>query len=155
MSGRRLNMADDGDLDFRVKLRWDGKTGGTVYIDGRPRLRLDMPVDFGGGGKYPCPDEIFLSSIAGCLLTTFLYFKAKLHVQVEKFEVSVEGILGVRADGYEVERVDAHLFIESRDVDEANLRRCVELTRKYCHITRTLEKAFPIRIFEEIRTINS
>jgi len=147
-------MVDGGSLDFRVNLRWDGKTGGRVYIAGRPRLRVDMPVEFGGGGRYPCPDEIFLSSIAGCLLTTFLYFKDKLHVQAKRLEISIEGVLGAKADGYEVERVDAHFRIEPGDVDEANLRRCVDLTKRYCHITRTLEKAFPIRIFEEIKSVN-
>ncbi|MGQ9639433.1 MAG: OsmC family protein [Candidatus Bathyarchaeia archaeon] len=149
-----IGMVDSRVFNFNVKLCWDGETGGHVYIRGQPMLRLDTPTEFGGRGRYPCPDEIFLSSIAGCLLTTFLYFKDKLQVKVGRLKVSAEGTLSFDVEGYRIEGVEAHLYVESDGGDEEDLRRCVELTKRYCHITRTLEKAFPVRILEDIHGCN-
>lgn len=62
-------------MSFPVELKWDGETGATALTKGQ-QLKVDMPVEFGGLGRAPCPDELLAASVAGCLLTTFLYFKS-------------------------------------------------------------------------------
>jgi uncharacterized OsmC-like protein len=149
---RKMNSYD-GHLEFGVKLRWDGETGGEVDIGRFPALKLDMPIRFGGKSRYPCPDELFLSSVAGCLLTTFLYFKSKLHVQLERFEISISGSLDTELEGHRMAGIEAIIHVEAKKIDEINVRRCIELTKKYCHITRTLEKVMSIKIVEKMNVV--
>jgi len=72
-----VSMMPTKSLIFETKLIWDGEGGGEVKAKESKDLKLDMPVEFGGKGRYPCPDELFLAGLAGCLLKTFLYFRNK------------------------------------------------------------------------------
>ena len=137
-------------LEYRVKLRWDGKSGGIVNLN-TSTLRLDTPVEFGGEGRYPCPDELFFSAIGGCLLTTFLYFRRKLNLPLEGFRISIHGNVDLAGPkGYRITRIRALMYIKTIKNEEANAKKCAELTKDFCHITRTIEKVIPIEISTEV-----
>lgn len=140
-------------IRFQTRLSWDRQSGAEVSIGKFQHLKLDMPIRFGGKGRYPCPDELFLSSIAGCLLTTFLYFRRKLEVNVRSFDVSVMGRLTASSEGYRIAEVKATMFAKVKKSDEASLRQCIKWAKEYCHITRSLEKAFPVRIIEKVEVV--
>jgi uncharacterized OsmC-like protein len=142
------------DLRFQANLVWDGESGGEVSVGKFQGLKLDMPVEFGGNGRYPCPDELFLSAVAGCLLTTFLYFKKKMNVHVTGFRISISATLHGGREGYRLAGMEATIFAEAKKSNEPGLRRCIELARRYCHLTRTLEKAVPIRILDRIMLVD-
>ncbi len=133
-------------LEFKAKLIWDGDSGGEVKARKYKDLKLDMPVEFGGKGRYPCPDELFLAGLAGCLLTTFLYFRSKLNFHMQRFEILTSGTLSAESDGYRIAGIEATMHAKTNRSEKTKARRCIELTKKYCHITRTLEKAIPIKI---------
>jgi len=138
------------DHRFRADVIWDGKTGGNVRIGRSRKIKLDMPIEFGGMGRYPCPDELFLSGIAGCLLTTFLHFKKKLKVAVEGLQISVNGTIGAGPQGYRISRLKVTISAKAKNENQDGVRRCIMLAKEYCHITRTLEKAIPIEIKESV-----
>jgi uncharacterized OsmC-like protein len=142
------------DLRFQANLVWDGESGGEVSVGKFQGLKLDMPVEFGGNGRYPCPDELFLSAVAGCLLTTFLYFKKKMNVHVTGFRISISATLHGGREGYRLAGMEATIFAEAKKSNEPGLRRCIELARRYCHLTRTLEKAVPIKILDRIMVVD-
>ena len=136
-------------LEYQLKLIWDGKSGGAVKLK-NSTLRLDTPLEFGGRGKHPCPDELFFSAIGGCLLTTFLYFRRKLNLHLEEFRISINGNVTATPEGYRIPRVKIVMHIKTTKNEEANAKKCVELTKDFCHITRTLEKAILIETSMEI-----
>ena len=140
-------------IRFRTRLSWDGQSGAEISIGNLPHLKLDMPIRFGGRGRYPCPDELFLSSVAGCLLTTFLYFKRKLEVNVRSFDVSATERLVASSEGYRIAEVRATMYAKVKRSDEVKLRRCLQLAKEYCHITRSLERSFSIRITQKVNVI--
>ncbi len=65
-------------IKFRARLSWDGESGAEINIKHFKTLKLDMPTRFGGKGRYPCPDELFLSSVAGCLNYNLSLFQEKV-----------------------------------------------------------------------------
>ncbi|MEM3004864.1 MAG: OsmC family protein [Candidatus Bathyarchaeia archaeon] len=139
-------MAPTKNYKYEERLIWDGESGGRVEVGKSMELRLDMPVEFGGRGRYPCPDELFLAGSAGCLLTTFLYFRKKLNLQMKHFEVLTSGKLSSGPDGYRIARIEYRMNIKTNSSERTKARRCVELTKRYCHLTRILEKIIPIKI---------
>ena len=141
------------DQKFRASLIWDGASGAEVQTRKHRGLKLDMPIKFGGKGRYLCPDELFLSSVAGCLLTTFLYFKKKLKINLEGLEIAISGTLRAGSQGYKISRIRATISAKASRSDEIDVRRCIELAKEYCHITRTLEKVVPIKIIERIKIV--
>ena len=142
------------ELRFQANLTWDGESGGEVSAGKFQGLKLDMPTEFGGKGRYPCPDELFLSAVAGCLLTTFLYFKKRLSVHVIGFRISISATLRGGAEGYRLAGMEATILAEAKKSSEPEVRRCIELAKRYCHITRTLEKAVPIKILDRIMVVD-
>jgi uncharacterized OsmC-like protein len=40
--------------------------------------------------------------------------------------------------------------VETDAEGEAQARKCIEMTEKFCHITRSVEKAVPIRILSHV-----
>lgn len=131
---------------FRATLIWDGHSGGKVQTGRFRGIRLDMPRRFGGRERYPCPDELFLASIAGCLLTTFLYFKRKIRANVKAMEISTSATIGMRPEGYRISGVKARMYAKTSNENKVDVRKCIELAIEYCHITRSLERAIPIHV---------
>lgn len=138
-------------LRYRAAVRWDGESGGDISCKKTVDFRVDMPIEFSGEGRYPCPDQVFLASIGGCLLTTFLHFKRRLGLEVEDIRISVEEEIAlVGAEGYRIRWVEAVLHVKGERGGGGLVRRCAELARDYCHITKTIEKALPIRVHVEV-----
>jgi organic hydroperoxide reductase OsmC/OhrA len=146
-------MSSLKNLKYQVKLLWDKRSGAEVSIGEFPKLKLDMPAEFGGEGKYPCPDELFLSAVGGCLLTTFLYFKNKINLRLNGLKISVIGTIDMisPAEGYRVTGIEATMQVEVEESEKVKAEKCARLSEEYCHITRTLEGVIPIKVLKEIK----
>lgn len=134
--------------EYWVHVVWDGETGGLAEAK-EHRVRLDTSREFGGLGRSLCPDELFLTSIAGCLLTTTLYFKNKFRVDMN--EIRVEATLTIDLmgrEGYRITGVKAHM--RAKGEDREKVKKCIETAKEYCHITRSIEKSIPIEITIEV-----
>lgn len=143
-------------LRYGAAVRWDKESGGEVSCKNTVDFRVDTPTEFSGTGRYPCPDQVFLASLGGCLLTTFLHFKRRFDFEVEDVRVSVDGEVAlVGAEGYRTEWVEVILHIKVKSGEGTLARRCAELARDYCHITRTIEKALPITVYVEVEASGS
>ncbi|MFP3952417.1 MAG: OsmC family protein, partial [Candidatus Bathyarchaeia archaeon] len=76
-----MNLPDK--LEYRVEAYWDGGTGGKVDLKvGKVGdVAFDRPREFWGRGSAPCPDQLFLTSLTGCLINTFLHFADRLEIE--------------------------------------------------------------------------
>jgi organic hydroperoxide reductase OsmC/OhrA len=141
-----------GILHYEARGVWDRKSGGRIHLPGLPDLRFDTPVRFGGRGRYACADQFFLSSLAACLIGTFLYFKNKLRFNPVRLEVRASARLAlVRDRGYRVSHVKADFRVESKKDDLMVARRCADLAIAYCHLTQTIGDAVPITVMPRVR----
>lgn len=132
-------------------MSWDGKSGAKVSLGKSSNLHVDIPREFGGEGKYLCPDDLFFSAIGGCLLTTFLYMRRKLEFNMKSLRVVVNGDVQSKGpEGFRVTGVRVNLSVETDSEGEVEARKCIEMTEKFCHITRSIEKAIPIRILSNV-----
>ena len=132
---------------LNIGLTWDGQSGAEISLGTSHPLRLDLPTEAGGMGRYPCPNALFFASIGGCLLTEFLYFKQQLNFTLKRLHVNVEGTEEMSGpEGYRITRIKATVTVETIERDRDEAETCVELTKTYCPLTRTLEKAIHIDI---------
>jgi len=135
---------------YDVKVSWDGESGGDVIFEDHS-LKIDTPIKYGGLGNGLCPDELFFASIAGCLTTTFLFFKRKLRLKLNGLEISVQGEVDSHGSkGYFIGGIRATIRIEVNAGDEERAQRCSDLAKEYCHITRSIEGSLPLEFLNEI-----
>jgi organic hydroperoxide reductase OsmC/OhrA len=130
---------------------WDGKSGGKIHLSGLPDLKFDTPPRFGGLGRYPCTDQLFLSSLAACLIATFLYFNRKLRFTPIHVEATVKGkVTLVGGRGYRFSRIKAVLWVRSKKSDLMVARRCANLAVAYCHLTQTVGEVVPMSVKSQV-----
>ena len=129
-------------LKFDVDVLWDGETGGTVKILNSNRvLRVEIPKEFGGKGDSFCPDELFISSIGGCLLTTLLWLAKRLNINLSDVKISVEGLMEGKLSEHEFAEIYVEMFIEApNNEDMKAVERLVDLAKEYCRITKALSR---------------
>ena len=138
-------------LEYVAELNWDNQSGGEINIRNFPPIKLDTPVEFGGKGKYPCPGELFVSAIGGCLLTTLLLFQRKWDLRPDAIQISVNGTVDyLGPEGYRLSGIEATINIKAAEEKKMGLKKCAELAREYCHVTHVLEEVIPVRILIKI-----
>lgn len=112
-----------------------------------PTFGLDMPIEFGGQGRYLGPEELLLSSVGGCLLTTIVWFKKQMHiVSLEGLRVGVEGTWEKLREGYRITKIGAAIKFQVKQDERKKAEKCVEMAKNFCHITRSLEKGIPTEV---------
>ena len=135
-----------GKVNYEAEAVWDGLTGGNVAV-GEYTVSFDTPPEYGGRGSAPCPDQLLLSAIGGCLLNTFLSFRSRLGAETRSVKVQTECRVELRnPDGSRLTRVSATISVTPEEGDEDRNRRCAELARDYCHITKSIEPAVPVDV---------
>ncbi len=125
-------------ISYTVSVEWDGETGGFARLKGEKELRIDTPPEFHGKGVGYCPDELFITSVASCILTTFLYFKNKLKLELKGFNVKAEMKVIREETGYWVRKMEIKVNGTVEKGHGEKFVRCLQLAKKYCHITRAL-----------------
>ncbi|MFH0850469.1 MAG: OsmC family protein [Candidatus Bathyarchaeota archaeon] len=132
------------ELEYMAEARWDGSTGGVAEAGGF-RMSFDTPPEYGGKGSAPCPDQLFLSALGGCLLNTFVSFKNRLGADTVDASVSASCRIELRGrEGYRLTGVSVVLNITSAPRMEGLNRRCAELAVEHCHLTRSIEAAVSV-----------
>ncbi|MEM4165026.1 MAG: OsmC family protein [Nitrososphaerales archaeon] len=133
-----------------ASITWDGKTGGSVRSR-RFELLFDMPEEFGGLGRSFCPDELFLSAVGCCLITTFLSFKSRFKLAVKGLRAKVEGEVKLMgSEGYRIKAIKVKLEASTSEDGVERVKRYFELAKEYCHITRSIEGCIPIDVQIEV-----
>lgn len=133
-------------LSYNAEAKWDGETGGEVNANGF-KMSFDTPKDYGGNEKHPCPDQLFLASITGCLMNTFLYYRSHLGAETEDIRISAEAEIElVNPLGYRIKGIEAHIQVWSSDEETDLNRTCAERARDYCHLTKSIEGAIPVNV---------
>ena len=139
-------------VEYDVNLVWDMESGGDVYVKRFPKLKLDMPVEFGGKGRSPCPDEYFLSAVGGCYLTTFLYFKERLGLRPRGLKITVQATANyIVPKGYRITetRVFMHVTVDAEEKEKAE--ECIELAREHCHLAHSIKQGLPIKVLHDVK----
>ena len=141
-------------LEFDIEVKWDGETGGTINCN-EFEFYIDMPKDFEGNGRYPCPDQLFLSSIGGCILTTLLHFSKRFQASIDDIGVSLKGCLALdKKGGYRISLIEGEIAVFAQEDSVEIAERCAELAVEYCHITKSIEGVIPIHIDVSAQIVN-
>ena len=136
-------------LVFEARGKWDHETGGVANL-GAYDVYFDTPREFNGKGGSPCPDQLFLASLSGCVITTFNYFK-KLHgADPKDVEAYVSGRVERGKEGYRLSSIYIKLtVVSSLEGLEVN-KMCAKKALQYCHLTKSIEPAIPIEASFEV-----
>ncbi|MEM2403938.1 MAG: OsmC family protein [Candidatus Methanomethylicia archaeon] len=132
-------MVTPREVRYELNTEWDGLTGGIVKRNDNVIISFDTPVEFGGNSRAPCPDELFLSSIAGCLTTTFLFFMRRFKLRILSYNLKISGSIMFRHGRYEFTDLKTCFKIRVNKGLKSLVLKCLNLTVDFCHITNALK----------------
>lgn len=138
-------------IEYRSTSDWDGKTGGIATVSNNCKVAYDTPETYGGRGDGICPDELFVSAILGCLNNTFLDFQRRFELALKKLTLSGIATALFDGTGYKIVGIDISGEVIVGEDELETGKRCVELMKEYCHITRTIKDRLPFKYDISIR----
>ena len=140
-------------IEYHSVSEWDGKTGGTATVSNNRKVSYDTPESFGGLGDGICPDELFVSSVLGCLNNTFLDFQRRFELDLKKLRLSGTATAVFDGTGYKITgvQINGEIIVGEDELDTG--KRCIELMKEYCHLTRTIKDCLPFDYNITIREI--
>lgn len=104
-------------------------------------LRMDIPVDQGGGGTGFRPMQTLLAALCGCSGVDVVSILKKQRQPLTGLEMEADGVRGKGDDIALWETVELRFHITG-DVEPAKARRAVDLSiGKYCSVAETLRRA--------------
>ena len=131
-------------LKYSADAAWNHESGGTAQVDGF-NIDFDTPHEHGGNETAPCPDQLFMASLAGCIINTFNYYRGMLKADTQDLKVSVSSDIELtETDGYKVTGININIQVWSTPENHENNKKCAQRATGFCHLTKSIEPAIPI-----------
>ena len=130
-------------LHYAAEAKWNHMTGGTAQLDGFTQP-FDTPHEHGGNETAPCPDQLFMTSLAGCIINTFNYYRRILDAETR--DLTVNASMDIELDntnGYRVTGINIDIQVWSDPENQELNQRCAERATEYCHLTKSIEPVIP------------
>lgn len=121
---------------YKAYLEWQQDRLATISAAEQPRLVGGPPPQFDGSNTHWSPEELLLSSIQLCLMTTFFSLTTRHKLVVHSYKSEIEGTLDKTANGLRFTRISLKVDLESEDAGKA--REVLQTAKKYCIISNSL-----------------
>ena len=112
-------------------------------------LNVDEPTSFHGTNLGPSAVEYLLIGIGGCLGTTFIYCLQKRNIELESFEVEVDGKLTHTGPKMRLRLVNVVVILKYRPKEETSIveiEECVKEFKDFCIVTNSIANGIPIEV---------
>ena len=135
-----------------VKVSWKDKMAFEAEVNGH-KIMLDAAEAVGGEDRGPRPKPLMLTALAGCTGMDVISILKKMRVEVEDFDVTVEGDL-TDEHPKQYYKMNVIYTFKGKDLPLEKLKKAVSLSEeRYCGVSAMFKKA--IEITTEIRIIES
>jgi len=127
----------------QVKISWKDKMAFSAEVNGH-EIMLDAAEKVGGENQGPRPKPLMLAALAGCTGMDVVSILKKMRVEVEDFNVSVEGDL---TEEHPKQFSKMHVIYEfkGKDLPMDKLEKAVNLSEeRYCGVSATYRQAMEI-----------
>ena len=134
-----------------IQVNWLDKMAFSTEVNGH-KMILDATEEVGGENRGPRPKPFMLVSLAGCTAMDVISILKKMRVEVDSFDVKVEGDL---TEEHPMHFHKIHVIYEfkGKDLPMDKLEKAVNLSEeRYCGVSAVYNKA--IEMTSEIRVLD-
>ncbi len=121
---------------YKVSLTWDDGSLGTSTCNNNPPLKVGPPPQFDGPDNVWSPEDMLLSSIQTCFMTTFFSLATRRKLNVSHFESEIRAELDKTKEGLVFTTIEMDVTLQVDDEEKAD--RLLHMSDRYCIITNTL-----------------
>ncbi|AHW61023.1 putative redox protein [Draconibacterium orientale] len=134
-----------------VKVSWKDKMAFEAEVNGH-KIMLDAAEAVGGEDLGPRPKPLMLTALAGCTGMDVISILKKMRVEVEDFDVTVEGDL-TDEHPKQYYKMNVIYTFKGKDLPLEKLKKAVSLSEeRYCGVSALYRKV--IEVTSEIKIID-
>jgi peroxiredoxin-like protein len=134
-----IEMSEDTH-EYQAKIDWTHDRVGNLTVEGKPRVQIATPPEFDGPEGIISPEDLFVAAATSCLMTTFITFVKKMHIDFKSFSCEGHGTLERAEKGFQFTKI---LLKTKVTVDSGELiskaERALELAEKYCLVSNSMK----------------
>ncbi len=144
-------------IDFQACIKWRGGKFGEIFVreDKQSRGLVNPPPVFGGIDGTFNAEDMLVSALAMCQMSTFLHFVSANKIDLISYENQVVGTLTKGKDGFSYThfKIDVDIVVDAGHADKA--KEATELVKRFCLITNSLkgEEEHNIHIKEQDKAL--
>jgi uncharacterized OsmC-like protein len=106
---------------------------------------VDTMPEFGGRNAGPCPVELMLASLTGCIVETVIYITERARIGLGDVRAATIAVVAKNDQAYNLTKIETTLKVQVLSNKE-RAKECLGLLDKYCIITKLLMEAIPIKV---------
>ena len=128
---------------FQAEVCLNGEKSGVLRFRANLELPVASPPEFMGPENMASPQELFVSSAAACLMTTFQFMGRKIRAEWSDFSCTADGLVEtVSAGGLVFSRIDLYPRVTVADEENADkVGKALDLALQYCMVTNAMKCA--------------
>jgi len=139
---------------YEAQVEWTREKQGAIKGPNKADISMATPPEFGGPEKgFWSPEELFVGSIAGCILSTFLFFVEKSSIGLVSYQSTATGRLDKTSEGLRFQHLGVDLRITVKtDKDREKVERLKSSLEKYCPVSAAQKQ--PVHLELNVETTN-
>src|SRR5665648_336046 len=128
-STKWCTMTEDT-FTYSNTVQWTGEHKGTLAHKGKPDIQFATPPEFGGHVGIISPEDLFVSAINTCFMTTFLAFAKKAGINLKSYNSTASGTLS-KIDGKRQFTIICLAISIDSDADNEVITSIIENVRQH------------------------
>ncbi|UCH04271.1 MAG: OsmC family protein [Candidatus Thorarchaeota archaeon] len=126
--------------EYHVKVDWTHGREGNLTVEGKPKVLVSSPPEFGGPEGIISPEDLFVGAATACFMTTFVAFTDKMRFDFKSFTCEGKGILKRVGKGFQFTKLHLTTTVEVESEEFVpKAERALELAEKYCLVSNSMK----------------
>jgi organic hydroperoxide reductase OsmC/OhrA len=125
---------------YETALRWTAGHRGVMSTPGKPEVEVACPPEFGGEAGHWSPEDLFVSSVNVCLMTTFLSIAERERIDLISYESGATGLATIAGGNLRFVEITVRPKIVVRDGrSRERSARALEKAPSLCMVTLSIK----------------
>lgn len=124
---------------YPVRVKWESERIGLLEVKGKPPLEVATPPEFKGHKGFWTPEDLFVSALVSCFMTTFLGTAYHRGLAFESFEADAEGTLERPEDKFLFTEISIRVrIVLPPDGDLMLAHEVLDFAKKDCLVSNSI-----------------
>lgn len=128
----------ENQYEYEARITWTGEKKGRAEVDGLPALEVAIPPEFNGHSGIWSPESMLVSSVASCIMTTFIAIAEASKFSFSGYESTAKGILEKTDAGYRFTSIDVAVTLTVASGEESKGERLLAKAEQNCFISKSV-----------------
>jgi organic hydroperoxide reductase OsmC/OhrA len=139
-------MAESKTFFYENKIEWKGAKEGDLRAAALAPIVLGAPPEFNGREGTWSPEHLFVASVNGCFMLTFLAIAENSKLPLSSYSSTASGKLErVQGAGYQITEITIKpTVVIASAQDLARVPRILEKAKENCFVTNSIKSAVKV-----------